>query len=546
LTPSGGRNRYVVIALVAVLATGGIVVLSLGNPSHSGTNGATTSSSSAPTANLTSKPASSSSNDQPFLNASGVYASLGYPKVDYSPDYQEITDYSFNFGDPPYVPGEPSFNWEIPSPGGTYTAGTIHAPVLDLDQAVNLAAVHAKLDPVNYTLAEAVFAAGTVYKSSPQSFPEWTLYFAEVHDGYWVYDQRGPGAFSVEVVVDASNGTVTHMEVSPSDMTGLLNSQQYNLGVNATGALEAVRSSNSSGAPPGLIQNGTVISIAPRLALLGSSPSSWLNGSLQGEGRLLWIIGLDRETDCCEQDGVFAVDAGTGELVSESFSVGIGIPNVQGESSGSLVFPSARGMSVSNETFESNGSIIDRPGLVSVEVPHVLIAKPGSSSSILLDYSTSNLSSPFNITLSFANPTPSIQNLSSNGNPPGVSLQFSKPNLVLPRNGAVSTAFLISVAGNAAAGTYLIELAETSIFPGSGTTQTNEVLLFYLSVWNGAGEWPPPPQWPLPEQVYTIEGFSQTYHSLAEAQSAAATIFPPGAAYRVDLNSQIIGTFQVP
>jgi hypothetical protein len=94
-------------------------------------------------------------------------------------------------------------------------------------------------------------------------------------------------------------------------------------------------------------------------------------------------------------------------------------------------------------------------------------------------------------------------------------------------------------------GTYLIQVDDT---PNSGpeTGLTNEVLLFFLSVWSGAGQWPPPPQWPVPEPVYTIEGYPQTYPSLGDAQNAATKIFPPGATYRVDLNGQDVGTFQVP
>jgi hypothetical protein len=419
-------------------------------------------------------------NGQPYFNASKVYASLGFPKISYYP-YGENA---------PFLPGKPNFTLQERT-GPPYYAGymaSILAPVLSLKEAVRLAASNAKLDPVNYTLNSAVFLPGEVDSRVLASDPEWHLYFAQIYDGYWVDDPRGGLGYSIEADVDAVNGSVV---VKGQAMSNLPNLGHYGLNVSSSRALETVRVLSLPDMPA-VTKNGTLTFMAPLIVFPGQSPNSrWLNSSLIGEGRLAWIINLDLETGCCSQDATFAVDAGTGALLGKTAITGIGIPSL-GYVSSSFVFSTAKNMTVSQQTYPLNGSIIGRPGSVLAAFPDVLTVRPGMTASINVNVSAMDMQNPPNVSFSLANPFPSfIQNISSDGAPPGVSFRFTKPTLTLLSNRSSNTTLLISVERSAPLGTYFIQL-QPKQSPSSQLVGGNSIF-FFFSVWDGAGQWPPPP-----------------------------------------------------
>ena len=467
------RTRKVKLAaffLIVAFVVAGVGAVSFYYPKTSETQNAVSTSTKTDTGNSSSYASSNPLSGQPYFNASKVYASLGYPKILY------------NYWDTPYAASKPNFTLEYRAKDTGFHVGTIVAPVLSLNEATKLAADYAKLDPSNYTLGQAVFTPGTVINSKLMGNPVWYLYFAEIHDGYWIFDNYGPQSLSVEVAVDATNGTVWHLE---GDQLRLSKSGQYELRINSSRALETVRTSNLSGVPSALTEKGTVRFMEPRVVIPNQSPSTrgWLDSFLSGS-KLLWII----ELGYSNYHGVFVVDAVTGNLVTGSAGVSLGM-HLGGAYYGSVAFSTARNLTVAERTFRTNGTIIGRPGSVEVAVPDVLIVKPGTAGSIQLNYTNSRVGDP-NINLSFADPLPDLQSLSSAAVPPGVSLQFSNSTMALPSNGTASATLLISVDKNAPSGTYLLEVDATNTGP---YLQGKIQVLFFFSVWKGSGEWPPPP-----------------------------------------------------
>jgi len=422
---------------------------------------------------------SPSKQNDAYLNVPNVYASLGYPKI------------AYNYYTTPYLPSEPNFTLEYRTETASFQVGSVQAPVVGLDEAVASAAAYLKLDPSNYLLGEAVFVPGTVSNNTLLGFPEWFLYFAQVHDGYWIYGNEGPQKLSLEVDVDALNGAVPHAE---GDMSNPTNSAQYELDINQSRALQIVRAGSlPPGIPRALVENGTIGFMEPRVVIPGTVPGmTWLNSSVLGQGRLLWVIDMSYSI----YGGQFYVDAGTGQLVTANVGEGAGVSIPIGPSSegGSVAFSTAKNLTAAQETFQMNASIIGRSGSVGVVVPNALIAKPGAKASIQLNYSTFDIANPPNVTLSLANPLPAFQNFSSDGSPPGVSLQFSTPTLaLLPGNGSAYATLLLSVDKNAPSGTYLIETDAKYFSQQYGVLTGDIQLMFFLSVWDGSGQWPPPP-----------------------------------------------------
>lgn len=405
---------------------------------------------------------------QPYFNASGAYASLGYPKVTYD-------NYTT-----PYAPNEPNFILLYNTENvGDFQVGAVEASAVSLTEAVNSAAEYAKLDPSNFTLGEAVFDPGTAFNSTMISYPEWAIYFAQIHDGYWIYGDQGPYMLSVEVDVDALNGTALGMQGYKQNVAS---SGQYDLGVNASAALATVRSSDLSGVPAALTKNGTVTFMEPAVAIAGNYPPLPRSG-------LLWVVTLQLGETYGVLEGTFFVDAGTGALITGSAGQGLALPP-EGVYSGSVAFSTADGLAISQQAFEANGSIIGRSGLVTVAVQNVLVVKPGSAGTVELNYTPLYSPAPTNVTLSLANPLPGYQNFSVAGSPPGVSLEFSNPTLALGGKGSTLAMLQISVASNAPSGTYLVEVEATPTHSGfSG----GRPIWFLLSIWSGVGEWPPPP-----------------------------------------------------
>lgn len=224
----------------------------------------------------------------------------------------------------------------------------------------------------------------------------------------------------------------------------------------------------------------------PRVVMPGEFPGSqWIDSFLSGRSQPLWIIELDDSNF----GGTFAVDAGTGALVTGTAGRFFGNP-LGGSYYGSVAFSTAKNLAVSEELFQTNGSIVGRLGSVGVVVPDVLIANPGSTSSVQLNYTTFISHNPPNVTLLVVNPLSGYQNSSSDGSPPGISFQFLRPTLSLVSNSSAYATLSISVDRNAPSGTYLIEVDAT--YP-STDLEGRIQLFFFLSIWDGLGQWPPPP-----------------------------------------------------
>jgi len=475
----GARTRRVKLAafvLMVIFVVAAVAAISFYLPKSPRGHGTTTISGS--TVTSSSYISSNSLSGLPYFNASIVYASLGFPTISYSLVGTDI----------PYVSSEPNFTLQVKMGTDDYDPGYANillAPVMGLKEAVTLAADYAKLDPVNYTLAQAVFYPGLASSTGLVSDPEWHLFFAQTYAGYWIFDFDA-GGWPIEADVDALNGTVV---LKGAVMANLPAPGHYVLNVSSSTALETVRAINLTDTPA-LTKNGTVTFMAPLVAFPGLSPNSqWLNAS--GESRLVWIIGLDHETLCCSQGGSFAVDAETGAFLGDSTLVGIGIVSA-GYVNASFVFSTARNMTVSQQTYPLDGSVVGTSGSVLAAFPNVLTVRPGSTASILLNVSAGEMQNPPSVSFSFSNPFPdAVQNISSSGAPPGVSFQFSNPNLVLQTGRSANTTLLISVDEDAPSGTYFIEL-EPLQSPVSQLVGGNVIDVF-LTVWNGVGQWPPPP-----------------------------------------------------
>ncbi len=415
------------------------------------------------------------------MNVPRVYSALGYPKITY------------NANNIRYVAPEPNFTLTYHTPSVYLHIGSLSAPVIGLARAVELAAKNAKLDPLDYTLAEADYVSGDVVNGSLSNDPSWLVFFAESHDGYWVFGGCGSGSFSVFADVDALTGAVSKSSYCTGPSLPVTGS--FRLSVDSAKALQSVRSSNLSGVPTAVTENGIVNSMEARIVLFGPSSNNLsfenpLNTSYSGSYRLSWVIQMFSSTPQFGYQGIFAVDAETGELLS-----GWAYPIFPSSHcicvDNSIVFASANNLAVSAETFEIDGAVVGVSGSVPVTVPNVVIAKPGSTGTLELNLS-SELDTDASLTFSFINPLPSYQAFLSDGVPRGVSIQTSSKVITIPSNGQAKVTISISVDGSALSGTYLIELKAT--FSGPQSVQPGESrVFFFLSVWNGSGPWPAPP-----------------------------------------------------
>jgi hypothetical protein len=224
--------------------------------------------------------------------------------------------------------------------------------------------------------------------------------------------------------------------------------------------------------------------IEPRIVLFGRTNDALfqnpLNASLSGTYRLCWIIEMYSATPQWGYQGTFAVDAETGEL--ESGWAQSLFPASHFESvTGSPLYSSVRNLVIANETFQLSGGAIGSPNSVPATIPDIVIARPGSTGSIELNFS-STVSQAVIATFSFAS-------VPSGGNPSGVSAGFGSKGLVIPANGQARASLLITVDKNAPSGTYLVEVKASLLGTQSGAIP----VFFFLSVWDGVGQWPPPP-----------------------------------------------------
>jgi hypothetical protein len=431
-----------------------------------------------------SQSSSGGNSGEGLLGASAaVYSQLGYPKI----------SYNGNNGSSEYFPREPNFTAYYWIPHFALDFGQVESvPVMNLTRAAHLAESYAALDPANYSLAAAEFDQGAIINGTVSSPATWNLWFTQVYHGYWLYGEGGIEADSKYVALDAVSGSILRSESAPTTEPVAGN---YTLQVNASQALSYVRA--LSPAPSlflssALIKNGSVSSIEPRIIELGPSSIGFsqnlFNASLSGQERLCWVITLYYTSGIGGSGGTFAVDAQSGELLSlttmDYFPSSPGPPYV----SASLVPPSAQNLTVSQETFQMDVNATGLPHSVPVEVPGVLIARPGSTGSIQVSFSE-NFENYFVANLSFSNPLPGLQDLSPDGFPPGVSASFSSSTLTPAGASNATRTIFLTIDNDAPQGTYLINLnvVTSDIQAGGGQ------LSFFLTVWSGAGQWPPPP-----------------------------------------------------
>ena len=421
-------------------------------------------------------------NGQPFMDEPAVYSSLGYPKITYN-------------GYSRYISPEPNYTFTYHTPNVYLRVGNVTVPVISLTRAVGLAAQAAKLNPTNFSLAEADFVPGDIMNGSLSSRPSWGLFFAESSDGYWIYGSCGNGAYSVFVSVDALDGAVSKSANDYCSGSNLPITSTFELRVNSAYALRVVRAANLSGVPTALEKNGTVDFIEPRIVSFGPSSNNLafqnpLNSSYSGATRLCWVVQMYSPVPRYGYQGTFTVDAETGELVS-GWAQAL-FPNSHYEYvTGSPIFASARNLNVSAETFKIDGNAVGVSGSVPVVIPNVVIARPGSTGTVELGFS-STVGSDVNATFSFSDPLPGYQALLPSGLPMGVSIQTSSRTLIIPSNGQMSTNLLISVDQSAPMGTYFIELKAT-LYDSHWAQPGESRVFFFLSIWNGSGQWPAPP-----------------------------------------------------
>jgi hypothetical protein len=468
--PDRGRERWGYVILVVIVLLGvAAVAISSSTTTSSGTSSTTSSYSTG----------SQSSSGQAYPNVSAVYANLGYPKVTYS-DYFT------------YLPSKPNFTMEYHG----LDFGLENASVIGLNQAVALSIGGLNLT-VPLQLGYATFYPGTIVNGTLAIHPRWYLFLAATYDGFWTNGSFGDGAFAIERSIDALNGTDPSVNVNSGiDLSSLPSSGHFELDVNSSRALATLRAEGATikGVPAALTENGTVSFIEPRIVLLGPTSNNAafqnpLDSSISGQKRLCWVIQLYYPTPGAGYQGTFAVDAETGRLVS-GFAQNLPPNTLMETVSGSLNYSSAGNFAVSQEVFHINGSIIGRSGKLPVAVPNVLIIKPGSSSKIDLNFTSTFPDRSMNMSLlSFSNPLRGLQDLSADGLPAGVSAQFLTPSVVVPPNGTGVAAISISADENAPSGTYLMKLNAAWSSPAGGQSG----VIFLLTVWNGAGQWPPPP-----------------------------------------------------
>ncbi|MDG7015990.1 MAG: hypothetical protein JRM82_01290 [Nitrososphaerota archaeon] len=422
----------IAIVIVIVVAVGFAVLSSSSSKGLSSSAGSATGKESG-SSTLSNSTTSRAITGQAYLTVSPAYAALGYPKVTYS-------SYS------PYSPDKPNFTLEYQTASTSFQVGSVGGDVIPFAQAVGAGAEKAGLNPSNYSLAEADFEPGVVVNSTLSISPEWILFFAQVYKGYWLWGDVGNSAVSVQVDVDALSGSAT---VSPEYFAngasppsavgpGLPTLGRFTLNVNSSQALAAVRSNELQSVPRALSADGMVTSSAPRVVLFGQASNneafmSPVNSTFDGRYALCWVFTMFSPTPGpAGYQGTFAVDAQTGQLLSgwaqELY------PSMHIETVGASLDLSRTGnLTVSQETFQINGSVVGRSGTVPVKVPNVLIARPGSSSSIYVNFTSSFPDRTMNMSLqSFSNPLPAFQNLSSDGLPPGVSARFVTSSVAVP------------------------------------------------------------------------------------------------------------------
>jgi hypothetical protein len=409
----------------------------------------------------------------PFTPSNPVYTSAGYPKI------SQV---------------ESNYTVYLRTENLTYRIGEMTVPAKSLDEAVRSAASAADLDPEKYSLAVATFSHGSIYNGSLDHHPHWYLSFARVYQGFWIWGSVGRERTSVYATVDASNGAVTNIV---RDESHLPSGGRFELKVTAEQAIETMRRFRGRDIPDVLLENGTVTRLEPRIALLGPDSRNYalenpLDPSLSGTKKLYWVIELNSPKPQFGSRGTFLVNAETGELVAATSSLnfpGMRVPQVLVD----IDYMAVESLAVSDQRFYINGEVLGVEGILPIVVADVIVVRPSGSGSISLNLESINIDEDKEVTLSMLNPLPASQAFTADSNPPGVNLRFERQRIVVPRDGSAQTTFFISADPDAPQKTYLLEIHATYNLP-NWTSPAHGFTRFLLTVWDGEGEWPKPPQ----------------------------------------------------
>jgi hypothetical protein len=429
----------------------------------------------------------------------GFYSKLGFP-VD------PVNDYGFGNGTTPAYP-----YWTA----GYYHLGNLQYPIVSACQAVGLAASALGLSPSDYRLGE--ISMNSVWIMNGTALygqqPSWTVLFWRMYQGYFVDGDLYSGSiteylheigFSAKAVVNAVTGDVYGLS---SDLrTNPIAGQNFTQSVNETQALQILRQSNA-GSAPGLAASGQLVSSDLGIAIVTKTSQEeiypFVSDSTASESRLLWIFQLKSP----DYAGVFGIDAQTRQVVVADVSSTLpcgGAPNCGTTTTylsavyGTIDYNAAKGVLVASESFYVNGSVVGEPGTYPVVVPNVIVAAPGSSGSVQVDYqavgppcheSGGCSSSSYDV-------SPSVSLL-----PPGVSVSFSKQEVAVTGNETAQDTMSITVAANATQGTYFVKLGPSMY--GSDTWP-----YFVLTIWNGQGQWPVLPMLQGQDQSVILSGAS--------------------------------------
>jgi hypothetical protein len=423
---------------------------------------------------------------QTYFPSNPIYRQAGYPEIAYNGWLQ----YS------PSLPNYTVYLRTLQAPGVSFKLGTLRVPVINFSAAIRLATFTANLDPTRYNLVLAYFGLGFIVNETLYDHPQWSFYFARVYENFWLYGSYAAGSSvcSAVISVDAFNGTVRSDGLTGNDPYLPTSGEHFEFKVNATEALQTVRMSDLKDVPKTLTANGTVRMIEPRIILLGPGSNGAfenpLDTSLSGKKRLCWIIELYSPFPEYGYFGTFAVDVETGKLVTENAEAGL--PHLQYYTvNGAVIDSSAHNVTVSEQSLPIDGRIVGRSGTVPLIVPDVIVIRPGVHGSIGLNI-TSDHPQDVNVNLTMVNPLPDAQNLDTNSNPPGVSIRFAEQQVLVPGTGSSQVTLLFSAQNSAPQGTYLLKANFSYIYP-SWNQPARGNLLFLLTVWNGEGQWPPPP-----------------------------------------------------
>jgi hypothetical protein len=213
-----------------------------------------------------------------------VYRDLGYPK-------QTVGGYlNGEQVNSSYILG-----YRLPKFGLDF--GSVYAPAMNLSEAVMKVASAANLAPDNYSLASAEFDPGLIVNGTVSVSASWTLWFAQVYHGFWLYGGSEDGD-SIYSSVDTTTGSVRSFNYpAATPVPGT-----YQLNVSSSQALQTIRDHGAVGSVPSILSlEGNVTSISPRIVMFGPSQNygyfqNPLDSSLDGQERLCWVIGMTETT----------------------------------------------------------------------------------------------------------------------------------------------------------------------------------------------------------------------------------------------------------